>query len=88
MAMQSLTSFTSELTHPGYWDVPLAYVKTTQDKIIPVEAQEGMLAMVRGGREVKEVEVKTWEIESGHCPNASRPEELGRVVVEAVGSFA
>ena len=87
MAMQSLSSFASELTHPGYWDVPLAYVKTTQDKLIPVEAQEGMIEMIRQGQK-QGTEVKVWEIMSGHCPNASRAEELGKMVVEAVQSLA
>lgn len=85
MSMHSVSSFASPLTHAGYWDVPVAYIKCTQDNVVPPESQQGMVDFVS-----KEGEhpVKVYELESGHCPNASQPENLGKLFVTAIAGLA
>ena len=85
MSMHSVSSFASELSHAGYWDVPVAFIKCTQDNVIPPDNQQGMIDFVskEGAHPVK-----VYELESGHCPNISQPEALGKLFVTAIEALA
>ncbi|ETN40257.1 uncharacterized protein HMPREF1541_04533 [Cyphellophora europaea CBS 101466] len=80
-SMHSVSSYASELSYAGYWSVPLAYIKTTLDKVVPPEGQQGMIDFVSQGGEYK---VDVHEFASGHNPHASQPENIGKILVKAV----
>lgn len=85
LSMHSVSSFANELTHAGYWDVPVAYIKCTYDNVVPPEGQQGMIDFVsKDGAHP----VKVYELECGHCPNASQPEALGKLFVTAIEGLA
>ncbi|KAL5329765.1 hypothetical protein ACEPPN_003283 [Leptodophora sp. 'Broadleaf-Isolate-01'] len=79
MANRSTVSFSGELTYPGYKFIPVTYLLTENDKIIPAESQREMIAFARG----EGVEVKVVETDSGHCPMLSIPEKTVEVLIGA-----
>lgn len=82
MTHHAIPSYRSKLTYPGYWDVPVAYIKTTQDKILDLAGQDVKIEVAKKGGE-REVDV--YEIESGHSPNVSCVGVLAERVKAAVG---
>jgi pimeloyl-ACP methyl ester carboxylesterase len=59
--------------------IDVGYILTTKDMTVPLEYQK---SMVKGMRN-ESIEVKTWELETGHCPNFTATEE----VVNIIGKF-
>jgi len=92
---QCTVTFLSSVEHPGWAYVPSTYLLTTQDRAVPAEVQEGMLARANAllaqpqGKgefklgQVKEVGVE--RVESGHAVMLSRPEVVARAVRRAAG---
>ena len=68
------------IENAAWRDVPvISYIQTTQDVTVPLVYQQSMVeVMQEAGREVRTV-----EIETGHCPNFSATSE----VVDAVKKF-
>ncbi|KAH4018687.1 hypothetical protein HBI13_135900 [Parastagonospora nodorum] len=57
-------------------NVPVSYIHTTQDMTVPFEYQKSMVEMMRkAGREVR-----TFEVEAGHCPNFTATSEIVKAV--------
>lgn len=77
---QSAISFGAKLTYPGYKDIPVTYIKCTEDLILPPLYQQGAIDMIKsvGG------DVTVEDLQSGHCPNISMPGEVIRLVRKAV----
>ncbi|KAG4439575.1 hypothetical protein IFR05_004923 [Cadophora sp. M221] len=79
MPNHSTVSFSGELTYPGYKFIPVTYLLTENDKIIPVESQREMIAFARG----EGVDVKVVKTDSGHCPMLSIPARTVEVLIGA-----
>ncbi|KAH6714384.1 hypothetical protein BKA61DRAFT_482088, partial [Leptodontidium sp. MPI-SDFR-AT-0119] len=77
MPNHSTISFSGELTHPGYKYIPVTYLLTENDKIIPMEAQRQMIDFARG----EGADVKVVETSAGHCPMLSIPEKTVDVLI-------
>lgn len=78
---QSTISFQGQLTHPGYKYIPAAYIVCEDDLILPPEFQYGMIKMIE---EASGKKVDVYSIKSGHCPNASFPVDVAKLIVKAV----
>ena len=79
-SVHSGVSFTNELTHAGFLDVPVTYMLCTEDQTLTPEFQRRMIQQMRdAGAEVDVVEV--W---SDHCWPACVPRSFARKVVEIV----
>lgn len=77
----SAVSQVDPLTWAGYADIPSTYIVATRDQALSVDRQRACVEVLRecapeGAAPPPEV----LEIESGHAPNASRPEELARML--------
>ncbi|KAG6367924.1 hypothetical protein INS49_002124 [Diaporthe citri] len=73
-----------EHSYAGWQDVPSWVLMTTKDRPLPVEAQKMMIqTAVDAGASV---EIR--EIDSGHSPMLSRPEETASFLVEAATGLA
>ncbi|KAF2831148.1 alpha/beta-hydrolase [Ophiobolus disseminans] len=79
-AHHSASSFLQPVTQVAYADgkIPVSYVVTEKDLVVPVAAQRGFIKVIEeaSGRNVSVV-----SLESSHCPNWSIPERLGDVIV-------
>lgn len=76
----SAVSFRNEVTQASYKDIPLTYILCERDLIIPPEMQQRFIGNVE---KVSGKKVDVRKIDSGHCPNWSRPEDLLKLIVEA-----
>jgi pimeloyl-ACP methyl ester carboxylesterase len=64
------------LEHVAWLKIDVAYVFTTKDMCVPLAYQKDMvMRMCHNGRDVR-----TAELETGHCPNITMPEELALIV--------
>lgn len=86
LTKQSLKSLFEggEHSYSGWQDVPSWVLITTKDRGLPMEAQKMMIQTARDDG----ASVKTREIESGHSPMLSRPEETASFLVEAATALA
>ena len=67
-------------------DAPVTYIRTTGDMTVPLDYQN---VFMKGMEEVG-VKVQRVSINTGHCPNLTRPREIAKIVQkianrEAVG---
>lgn len=81
---QGMTSFTSPVPRAS-WDSDefkgrVAFIRTINDAAIPLAVQQMML-------DGTGVEWIVRDIESGHSPQLSKPEELAGILVELVKGF-
>lgn len=82
---QSSRAFTEgkDVMYPGWQDVPVWVLVTTEDKALPVEVQYMMVDMVTGT-----ADVTVREIASSHSPMLSKPSEVAGYIVEAARAFS
>ncbi|KAL1620212.1 hypothetical protein SLS56_009758 [Neofusicoccum ribis] len=85
MPHHSAISFNGKLSYAAYKDLPVSYILCTQDCCVPPDLQRSMIASIEreSGRKVH-----VQELESGHCPNASRPAEAAKFIATAVEQAA
>jgi hypothetical protein len=82
-----LEAFFTPTQHDGCVDFPVTYVFCTKDKALTLSYQRSAIEVARsregrkGGREAVEVV----EMETGHSPFLSVPEETREVILRAVG---
>ncbi|KAJ3550350.1 hypothetical protein NM208_g27 [Fusarium decemcellulare] len=81
MPEHSTPSFKEKLTYAGYNDVDVHYIVCLQDKIIQPDHQRGMIELVKASTG-KEVNVH--ELNSGHAPNFSQPDNLTGIVKKII----
>jgi pimeloyl-ACP methyl ester carboxylesterase len=72
-----------EHAYSGWRDVPVWLLETTDDRGLPLQAQQIMVAMVRGAGE----DVTVREIDSSHSPMLSKPRETAEFIDEAARAF-
>lgn len=82
MTMHTMSAWTTPATALPEDErrVPVTFVKCLQDVVFPPAFQEVMVKLLEG--EGSKVDVK--EIDSAHCPNASCPDELAKILVKAI----
>ncbi|PVH95004.1 alpha/beta-hydrolase [Periconia macrospinosa] len=62
-------------------EFPVSYLYTTQDRVVPVEYQRSMVEEMRR----EGAKVRTYEVESGHCPNFTNARMVVGYVEEILG---
>ena len=68
------------MTSTSHYDVPVTYVKCTEDRVVvPAHQQK----MIDDFREVSKSEVHVVEVRSGHCPMVSYVNRTAEVIMEA-----
>lgn len=73
-----------EHVYEGWRDVPMWYLITREDRGLPLDVQRWLAGMVRA----KGADVTVREVDSGHSPMLSRPEEVVEFLVEAARALA
>ncbi|KAJ5261343.1 hypothetical protein N7478_011938 [Penicillium angulare] len=61
-------------------EIPVAYIYTLSDITLPLHYQKSMVEIMNAAG----CDVKTFEIESGHCPTMTKPEELAIIIKQIV----
>lgn len=69
----SAISFHSPVTQASYKDIPSTYIFCERDLVIAPDVQQRFIETIK---EVSGREVDVKRLDTGHCPNWSRPEEL------------
>lgn len=68
------------IARTAWRNIPASYIHTTQDMTVPFEYQKSMVEMMRkAGREVR-----TFEVETGHCPNLTATLDVVKAVKEVL----
>ncbi|KAJ5094502.1 alpha/beta-hydrolase [Penicillium angulare] len=70
------------LEYCAWRDIPVSYVYLTADMTVPFVYQKDMVFFL----EEQGRSVQTFELETGHCPNITMPEELGEIIERIVDS--
>lgn len=70
MSVHTVASYDSPLSYAGYSDVDVSYIVCTEDVIIPLAAQEGMIEFLKTAMG-KSVDVH--RVKAGHAPHLSEP---------------
>jgi pimeloyl-ACP methyl ester carboxylesterase len=69
----------SEITPARFGSAPRHYIRTTQDRAVPLTGQDYMIAAVDGTIGGKTI---THTLESSHSPFLSQPEALSRILLD------
>ncbi|KAF2713005.1 alpha/beta-hydrolase [Pleomassaria siparia CBS 279.74] len=59
-------------------EIPVSYIYTTQDMTVPFDYQRSMVEVMRKAGQ----KVRTFEVETGHCPNFSATSDVVNAVKE------
>lgn len=78
---QAVASFAGELSYPAYKFVPVSFIITAEDKVLPASLQEEMAQMVE--KESRK-NIRRITLATGHAPHASQPETLTKVIIEEI----
>lgn len=88
LQLQTTASFEGEPARDGIYagwaDVPLWYLRCTDDHAVPIEVQDIMIEMARTAG----TDVTTRTIDTDHSPFYSRPKETLEFVQEAVNALS
>lgn len=69
-------SMYQEVTQCAWRDIPTSYIYTSQDMTVPLDYQKSMVDHMK----LEGQEVHTLELETGHCPNFTKTEEVVEIV--------
>lgn len=78
---QSTPSFSDPLTFSAVDVVPVVWLLTANDVVVPPARQTAAIERLQA-RNAKQVSVVN--LQTGHVPNVTAPEELARAISEAV----
>lgn len=78
--IHSSVSFMNPVTELSDHDraIPSTYILLTKDEVLPPDLQNDQIEVLKSQSGADKVQVV--QIQTGHCPNASAPEELAQVV--------
>ncbi|KAI2775264.1 alpha/beta-hydrolase [Daldinia loculata] len=76
----SSASFASELTYPGYKDLPVSYMLCEEDAILPPKYQREWIESIEKESGNK---VDVTSLQVGHCPSYTKPQEVINWIVNA-----
>ncbi|KAF3393036.1 hypothetical protein DPV78_010064, partial [Talaromyces pinophilus] len=79
--IHSTTSFLDPVTNAAVDHVPVTYIHTRKDNIVPLERQQQIVESLKS-RNAKNVSTIT--INEGHMPQALAPEVLAKAIVEGI----
>lgn len=79
--IHSTTSFLDPVTNAAVDHVPVTYIHTRKDNIVPIERQQQIVESLKS-RNAKNVSTIT--INEGHMPQALAPEVLAKAIVEGI----
>ncbi|KAF2709781.1 alpha/beta-hydrolase [Pleomassaria siparia CBS 279.74] len=79
----SAASFGSELTHPGYKDIPAAWLLCEKDLCIPAKTQREAIAMIE---KISGTKVDVTSVQKDHVPHATEPELVVDWILKVVES--
>jgi len=73
-------SFATPATELSDYDkaIPSTFISLTKDDILPPDFQRKTIEFLKSQTETDKVQIV--EMHTGHCPNASAPEELAKVI--------
>ncbi|KAJ5921069.1 hypothetical protein N7466_009395 [Penicillium verhagenii] len=75
-------TFGQPLEHCAWRDIPMSYIHALNDAILPLAYQrafvQGVEATVTGRQ------VRTFDMETGHCPTITAPEELAHIMQQII----
>jgi pimeloyl-ACP methyl ester carboxylesterase len=72
------------LEHCAWKDIPVTYIRTKTDSLIPPPYQDSMVETMR-----KEgAQVQVFELDTGHCPHESAPDEVVDIVNKVIAYAA
>lgn len=80
---QSTISFLDPLTFAAVEHVPVTYIHTERDSIIPLEYQKAFVEKL-AKRNAKNV--STVSINTGHMPNVTAPEVTAKGIIDAISA--
>ncbi|KAJ6008044.1 hypothetical protein N7540_012020 [Penicillium herquei] len=68
------------LQHCAWQEIPVSYIHTLNDLGLPLHYQKAMVENIKStGRDIQ-----TFELDSGHCPTTTMPEELATLVEQII----
>ena len=80
MPGQAMKAFGEKMTSTSHHDVPVTYLKCTDDNVvIPAHQQK----MIDDFKSVSRTSVDVIEIASGHCPMVVHVEKTAEVIMDA-----
>lgn len=71
-------SMYDSIAHCAWKDIPVTYIYTTKDMTVPLDYQKFMVAEI----EKQGLKVKTYQLETGHCPNLTATDGVVNVINE------
>ena len=82
MPGHAMGSFHEKMTSTSHCDVPVTYLKCTDDKVVQPAHQQKMIDDFKA---VSRSSVNVVEIASEHCPMVSHVERTAEVIMKAAG---
>jgi hypothetical protein len=79
MGRHSYASFDSTITNSGWKDVPVSWMLTLMDFIVPTEVQRKYIETIEKETGKK---VDVHELQTGHGPATTAPEKVAEIVVK------
>ena len=80
MPGHALGSFGEKMTSTSHYDVPVTYIKCTEDKIVQPPHQQ---KMIDDFKSVSRSSVDVVEIACGHCPMVVQSDTTAEIIVKA-----
>lgn len=76
-------SMYQEVTQTAWREIPVTYIHTSQDMTVPLDYQESMVDRMKEEGQ----EVHTFNLDTGHCPNVIKTEEIVDIVNEVAAAY-
>lgn len=75
-------AMTQRLEHEAWWEIPVAYIHTTKDSVIPLAAQKSMVEdLEKAGRKVR-----TFTLDTAHAPHFTATDGVVDAINDTVSS--
>ena len=82
MPGHAMGSFNERMTSTSHYDVPVTYLKCTEDLVVVPAHQQKMIDEFRS---VSRSSINVVELASGHCPMLADIEKTAAVIMNAAG---
>lgn len=78
--LQSVPCYAGKTVYDAYRHIPVTYIYCSKDKVLTPDFQQERIEFLQ--KAAKEFDLR--RLETGHCPNVSKPEETARVICDAI----
>ncbi|KAJ5726678.1 uncharacterized protein N7483_008035 [Penicillium malachiteum] len=68
------------LQHCAWREIPVVYIHTLNDITLPLHYQTTMVEQIKAAGQ----DIQTFDLDSGHCPATTKPEELATIIKQIV----